>query len=45
MWIGIDFLFDNKASWDPLRNMGYVYSAYNRDPTRNIMDVAAGRQP
>ena len=23
--------FDNKASWDPLRNLGYVYSAYNRD--------------
>ncbi|HEX7342851.1 MAG TPA: hypothetical protein VF398_01210, partial [bacterium] len=25
------FYFDNKAGWDAGRNLGYVYSAYNRD--------------
>jgi hypothetical protein len=28
------FSFDNEAAWDPLRNMGYMYSAYNRDADR-----------
>lgn len=34
------FNFDNKASWDPLRNMGYVYSAYNRDADQQYYGTA-----